>query len=65
MCLIIMLEKKIYKNWKEICGAMDWEVTSGKSKILKLKDLERYCKYHKDGNKFIIDEVYENPKEKI
>ena len=61
----MMLEKKIYKNYKEICGAMDWKVTSGKSKILQLKDLERYCKYHKDGNKFIIDEVYENPKEKI
>ena len=60
-----MLEKKIYKNYKEICGAMDWKVTSGESKISQLKDLERYCKYHKDGNKFIIDEVYENPKEKI
>ena len=60
-----MLEKKIYKNYKEICAAMDWKVTSGESKISQLKDLERYCKYHKEGQKFIIDEIYENPKEKI
>ena len=52
MCLI-MLEKKTYKNYKEICAAMDWKVTSGESKKSQLKDLERYCKYHKEGQKFI------------
>ncbi len=55
------LELAIYKNYKELCEVMDWKVKSGNTKISQLKDLERYCKYHKEGNKFIIDEIYENP----
>ena len=31
----------------------------------QLEDLERYCTYHKDGNKFIIDEIFQEPKEKL
>jgi hypothetical protein len=31
----------------------------------QLEDLERYCTYHKDGNKFIIDIIYQEPKEKL
>ena len=27
----------------------------------QFKDLERYCKYHKEGQKIVIDEVFENP----
>lgn len=55
------LELKIYKNYKELCGVMDWTPTSGKSKQLQLNDLERYCTYHKEKNKFIIDEIFEEP----
>ena len=32
---------------------------------LWLKDWERYFSYSKDGNKFIINEIYSEPKEKI
>ena len=56
------LELKTYKNYKEICAAMEWEVKSGgKSKQLQLKDLERYCTYEKRGQKFIITEIFETP----
>lgn len=55
------LQLTTYKNYKELCNVMDWKTTGGKSKQLQLKDLERFCKYHKEGNKFIIDEVFENP----
>ena len=60
-----MIGLGVYKNYKAICEVMGWTVKSGKSKQLQLKDFERYCKYHKEGQKFIIDEVYEEPKEKI
>ncbi|MBK1809163.1 hypothetical protein JHL18_00680 [Clostridium sp. YIM B02505] len=55
------LEKKTYKNYKELCVAMEWQVASGNTKIAQLKDLERFCTYHKQGNKFVIDEVLECP----
>ena len=56
-----MLEQKIYKNYKELCGAMGWMVASGCSKKSQFKDLERYCKYHKEGQKIVVDEVFETP----
>ena len=56
-----MLEQKIYKNYKELCGAMGWMVASGCSKKSQFKDLERYCKYHKEGQKIVIDEIFEAP----
>ena len=59
-----MLEKKIYKNYKEICAAMDWNPICGNYKKARLKDLGSMCKYHKEGQKIVIDEIYENPIEK-
>ena len=56
-----MLEVGEYKNYKELCRAMGWMVASGCSKKSQLKDLERYCKYHKEGQKIVIDEVFETP----
>lgn len=53
------------KNYKELCGILNVKVKTGESKQCQLRDFERYFKYHKDGNKFIIDEIYEVPKEKI
>ena len=54
-----MLELKTYKNWKEICEVMEWKTTGGTYKKARLKELESMCNYHKDGNKFIIEEIYE------
>ena len=59
------LEKgKVIKNYKELCKLANIEVKTGDSKKAQLKELERYCKYIKIGNKFVIDEVYEKPKDK-
>ena len=61
-----MLQKgQVIKNYKELCEIMSWKVSAGKQKQIQLKDLERYCIFHKEGHKFIIDEVYSSPKEKI
>lgn len=57
-----MLEKKAYKNWKELCKDMNWETTRGNTKNKYLKILNSLCKYHKEGNKFIIEEIYKEPK---
>lgn len=58
-----MLEVKKYKNYKELCVAMGWKVQSSNSKKKQLTELESLCKYHKEGNSFIIEEVYDVPKE--
>ena len=56
-----MLEITTYKNYKELCKAMNWEEKAGNSRVSQLKELESLCSYHKEGNKFVIDEVFENP----
>ena len=58
-----MLEIKTYKNWKEICEAMNWATTGGNTKVRYLKQLDSICKYHKEGNKIVIDEIFAEPKE--
>ena len=54
-----MLEMKIYKNWKELCEAVGWNPKNGGNyKKARLEELNTICKYHKDGNKFVIDEIF-------
>ena len=60
-----MLELKTYKNYKEVCKAMGWKTTGGNIKKKNLQVLDSLCKYHKEGNKFIIEEIYDKPKEII
>lgn len=55
----------IVNNYKELCCLLDIKVTGGKAKLLQLKDIERYVRFHKNGNKFIIDEVFDMEKEKV
>lgn len=54
----------IYKNYKSLCDILDEPIKAGKSKQLQLKDWERYFNCTKNGNKFIITEIYDIPKEK-
>lgn len=56
---------QVFKNYKELCGKLNEPVKTGKSKQIQLLDFERYFTYHKDGNKFIIDEVFPEPLPKI
>ena len=58
-----VLEVKTYKNWKEICEAMEWKTTGGTYKKARLKELESMCSYNKKGNKIVIEEIYEERKD--
>ena len=58
-----MLEQRDYKNYKELCKAMNWSTTGGDTKVKHLKELDSLCKWHKEGNKIVIDEIYSEPKE--
>jgi hypothetical protein len=37
---------------------MNWGTMRGNYKKAKLKDLDTICKYHQEGNKYIIDEIF-------
>ena len=56
---------QVIKNYKELCNLLEIKVEAGNSKKAQLKELERFIKYHKEGNKFVVDEIYEVPLEKV
>lgn len=58
-------EGQVLKNYKELCEVLDIPIKSGNTKKSQLKELECYVKYHKQGNAFVIDEIYNNPLPKI
>ena len=47
-----MLEQRVYKNYKELCKAMNWSTTGGNTKTKYLKELDSLCKWHKDCKYF-------------
>lgn len=51
----------IIKNYKEFCALLGQEVKAGNSKKSQMKEWECYFKFHKDGNKFVVDEIYDMP----
>lgn len=52
----------IIKNYKELCNLLNEKVKTGYSKQKQLKTFDRYFKYHKEGFKFIIEEIYKEVK---
>lgn len=57
----------IIKNYKSLCELLEIEAKKSGSNSYKaqFKELERYCKCHKEGRSIIIDEIYNNVKEKV
>ena len=53
------------KNYKELCELLGEKVKGGKSKVLQLQDLERYIRYEREGNAFIIKEIFKRPRVKV
>lgn len=52
---------KVFKNYKELCEAVNEKIRTGKSKQLQLKDWERHFTYDRDKYKFIITKIYDTP----
>jgi hypothetical protein len=58
-------ENMVVKNYKELCLLLEVEPTTSNSKKAQFKELEQYIKYEKQGQKFIIVEIYDEVKEKV
>ena len=56
---------RVFKNYKQLCKFMEWKVKTGKSKIAQMKEFDTICKWHKEGNKIVIDEVYSKSIDKV
>lgn len=56
---------EVFRNYSELCAVLDEPQKTGKSKQLQLLDWQRYFTYEKQGHKFIITEIFEEPKEKV
>jgi hypothetical protein len=52
------------KNYKVLCELLEITPSAGNTKKSQFKELDRFCKYHKEGNKYIIDTIFEEQKEK-
>lgn len=56
---------QVIKNYKELCKILDIPVKAGDSKKAQLKELARYCKFTREGFKYIIEEIYNKPLTKV
>lgn len=50
-----------YSSYRELCNFLQLPTLNGASKRAQLKELNRYFSYHREGNSYIIDEVYPTP----
>lgn len=62
LCMLNGLRVGEYKNYKELCKALNWNIKTGNSKIAQLRQLNSVCKWRKDGNAIIVMEIYTEPK---
>lgn len=51
-------------NYKELCRLLEEPVKAGNSKVAQFKEFDRYFSYEKQGNAFLIKEVFDVPKNK-
>lgn len=52
---------QIFKNYKHLCQELGEQVKDGNAKKAQLKMWEGCFSYFKEGNKFIITEIFDNP----
>ncbi len=53
------------KSYKALCELLEEPVHAGNSKVAHLKEFERYFSYVREGNAYIIQEIYDIPKAPI
>lgn len=56
---------QVFKNYGELCKALEIEEKTGRSKKFQIKKIKKYFRFSKIGQKITIDEIYETPVEKV
>lgn len=52
---------QVFKNYKELALFLGEDVKTGNAKLSQIKDWERFFTYEKQGNKFVITGIYDEP----
>lgn len=58
---MMMSEGQVFKNYKELCTFLRQPVADGNSKKSQLKEFERHFEYERQGYKYIIKHIYDEP----
>lgn len=53
-----------FKNYNDLCFALQLKPTNGKSKRLQMEEISRFIRLEKQGHKLIVQEIYPVPKPK-
>lgn len=56
-----MEKGQVFKNYKELCKYMNEPIKAGRGKICQMNRWACQFEHHKEGNKIIIDQVYNPP----
>lgn len=51
----------VIKSYRELCNILEIKQKTGNSKIAQLKEIHRFISTTKQGNRYIIEEIYEFP----
>jgi len=57
-------KNQVIKNYKELCGILEEPVKNGKAKKIQLEEFSGFFRFERDKNKYIIIEIYDEPKPK-
>lgn len=58
---ISLAENNSVRNYKTMCDLLGEEATDGNSRKAQINRWKRYFEFHKEGQKFVVDEIYEEP----
>ena len=58
---ITISEDSSVKNYKLMCELLKEEEGTGNSRKAQINRWKRYFEFHKEGQKFVIDEIYDEP----
>lgn len=58
---LLLNEGQVFKNYKDLCNYLKQPIATGKSKQYQLERFENYFEFHREGHKYIIDNVYSEP----
>ena len=50
-------EGQVFKNYKELCNYLGWNITDGRSKIKQIENLRYLCRFERVGHKYVIVKI--------
>ena len=50
-------EGQVFRNYKELCNYLGWNITDGKSKIKQIENLRYLCRFERVGHKYVIIKI--------